>query len=1029
MSGNTETRNAVIYINGVEVNNTLRSIQAQAKILNSEIALLSRGSAAYNAKAAQIANVNGILNKHKTQVSGISKSWENIKQNAVGTIGQLGVMLAGAAIVGGLGGLITKSAELADAITGVRRTTGLTEAQMDQLQSKFKEFNTRTPRKELLALAEEAGKQGKTTVDSVALFVDEMNKAQMSLGGDLGTSTITSLGKLTTIFDISSLKIGNAIKAIADSSIASAPYQVDFMMRTAGVAKTVDITADALLGYGATLENLGQSQEVSATAINQFLLKMTSNTEKFGAIAGFTAGELTKLIGEEGTNVGFVAFLEKLKSSSVGTSDLINKLNNLGLDGTRNAAVLLSLANNTSLLATQQEIAKKAIGETTLVMEGYNQANTNFAANWEKFMKQVGGWFISNPISQGFLRLVENIISTRTETEKMTDEWISNTAALQEVEKNVQPLVEEYNRLNSKQDKSREEQLKLNQTIRDIAILLPSAVSKWDEYGNAIDISTSKVTQHIAAEKELLRLKHVDAVKNAFEDIDALITQITYKTAELKSGQTTSYTSGSGASATSTAMSKAQMDKLRSDIDQAKGEIVDTYILIETQLGQTLSVADQMNMQLYGMTSTGIQLSAKYFSSVAEDATTTAATFVVKTEEQIAAEQAAAEALKQSSEKRKETTASLNKFIKSKIDELAKNRMSADEQEIQSIRDSYAEQILLAQGHKQQLAEMNALMEQEIQTKRIEQNATLLNDQAELSQELWLLLQTETLQGEAQIDQQFEAIYANMVKLHLDTTSNLKDFYRAWEQAKDEYYRKIKEKDIKAAQDSLDTQRKARQDAQKERDKAENNTLALENRKIEAQERYNESVFMSGVAAVENAKTQKEAIKGVINAVRDAIKARIMEAVAEAVASALSSVPFPFNIALATLAGAGASALFDKLIPQFATGTDNAPAGLKLVGEEGPELIYDNGGYGILPNNQTMEVLKSKSGNTYNYNNSVLNGNQSSTNSQDLTLHELMRELIHTTQNERYIVLPYSTLDKFQDELNRLNSLKFKGGR
>ena len=45
-------------------------------------------------------------------------------------------------------------------------------------------------------------------------------------------------------------------------------------------------------------------------------------------------------------------------------------------------------------------------------------------------------------------------------------------------------------------------------------------------------------------------------------------------------------------------------------------------------------------------------------------------------------------------------------------------------------------------------------------------------------------------------------------------------------------------------------------------------------------------------------------------------------------------------------------------VPQFAKGTKRAPAGFKWVGEEGPELINDNGGYAIMTNKDSMDLLK-----------------------------------------------------------------------
>lgn len=74
------------------------------------------------------------------------------------------------------------------------------------------------------------------------------------------------------------------------------------------------------------------------------------------------------------------------------------------------------------------------------------------------------------------------------------------------------------------------------------------------------------------------------------------------------------------------------------------------------------------------------------------------------------------------------------------------------------------------------------------------------------------------------------------------------------------------------------------------------------------------------------------------------VRAYIQQGVAAAVAKALSSLPFPFNLAAGAAAGGIAAALFTNLIGKigvkgFASGTRDAPGGLALVGERGPELV------------------------------------------------------------------------------------------
>jgi TP901 family phage tail tape measure protein len=955
-----ESRNAVIYINGTEVNNTMRSIEAHARKLRGAMVDLTRGTDEYERKVLELRNTNKIIAQHRQAVSGVSDSWAGVTNKLKGWGSMLMGYLGGTAIIGGMRSLIQKNVELSDAQTAVQRTTQLNDKQVQELEKRFSEFNTRTPRLELLKLAEEAGKQGKNTVDSVATFVDEMNKAKIALGGDLGEGTIESLGKLTTIFDTSSLKIGNAIKAIADNSIASAPYQVDFMMRTAGVANTVKITADELLGYGAVLENLGQNQEVSGTAINQFLLKLTSNTEEFGNIAGFAKGELSQLIGEKGTNAGFVAFLEKLKGSSTGTQDLIQKLNDLGLDGTRNAAVLLTLANNTELLAKQQVIAKENIGETTLVMDSYNKSNSNFAANWQIFMKNVGAFFMNSQVGQGFIRLVGNLVDVRTEAQKTTDAFKSQKASVKAMEKEIIPLRDRYIELQSIAHRNKEEQTELDKIIATISSKLPDAVTKWNKYGNAIAISTEKINQSIAAQKEQERLLNADAISDSYSEIENLIRQIDILNAKKKAGVVNTTTSGSGMSGTSRALTKEELSKLAVEADQLKAKLVKNYTEIEATLGQTLSVADQLTMQLYGVTSTGVNLTSGYFNQVTEKATTAATVTENATDAIIDNTDA--------TEKNNET--------KTKATDIIAENKNAVDKYVDSMQ--------------------------------------AINEQVDA------VINSEYEQGLQDIDTKFIALVGYATQYGY----SVEDVINAWATAiinfKKEMAGARAESGLMAesfaAMQKKVSKQKAASDAESKKTDEE---------KQQAKESYIETTLQAGAAAVESAENEKEAIKNVITTIREAIKQRIMQAIAEAIAGALATVPFPFNIILATTAGAAASALFDQVVPGFKDGTENAPRGWKLVGEEGPELIYDNGGYGIMPARETANQLNWMNGSGYRIN--ANNAGNGGGNNYDFSI--LIREVVELKKisaRNRHVIFPDQTVKKFDDRLDLLTKMNTK---
>lgn len=100
-------------------------------------------------------------------------------------------------------------------------------------------------------------------------------------------------------------------------------------------------------------------------------------------------------------------------------------------------------------------------------------------------------------------------------------------------------------------------------------------------------------------------------------------------------------------------------------------------------------------------------------------------------------------------------------------------------------------------------------------------------------------------------------------------------------------------------------------------------------------------------------------------------QARIQEAIMNGAAAVIKSIatlgpPVPPNVpgilgvaSAILLTGINIARIAATPPPRFAKGTKKAPAGMKLVGEEGPELINDAGGYEIIPHKRTVEILNS----------------------------------------------------------------------
>ncbi|MGN7786807.1 phage tail tape measure protein [Niabella sp. 22666] len=376
-----------------ELQPSLKDTETAARKLRNELKAMSETDAGFAEKVEQLKEANSELEAYKEKLGLIKDAQKSFAEEA--SVTATGVLMADAIegvfdkVKESLTDVVEKTAKLSDEFSDIRKTTGLEKEEINQLNKDLSKIDTRTSREELRKLAEEGGKLGKEGVEDIRSFVEEADKIKVALGEDLGENALTDIAKTSQIFRVEMLNIASAINEVGASSVASETYSVDFLKRMAGVAPTVRLTAQEVLGYSAALEGAGQTQEVAATALNTFMLDFVKGAEDFGKAAGFARGELSQMINEKGTNEAFLTWLQNLRDLNPEADKFLLKLSDLGVDAARGSNVLLALANNIGTVRDQQEIAGKAIQSTSSIMDEFNEKNNNAAATLDKMKKQL----------------------------------------------------------------------------------------------------------------------------------------------------------------------------------------------------------------------------------------------------------------------------------------------------------------------------------------------------------------------------------------------------------------------------------------------------------------------------------------------------------------------------------------------------------------------------------------------------------------------------------------------------------------
>jgi TP901 family phage tail tape measure protein len=498
--------------------------------LRNELSRMSEDAPGYAAKFAAFQAATAEFNRMKSNITGVRAAAKSlvseIKTIALGVVVGNTIQTAVQAIAGYVTGIVSRSAKLSDELTDIEKTTGLTTQQVQKLNSELTRIDTRTSNSELRALAKEAGKLGKESVEDIRKFVEEADKIKVALGEDLGEEAITKLGKLSNIFKVDMINIASAINEIGNASEASESFQVDFLNRLAGVGPTARLSADELLGYGAALETLGQTAEVSGTALNQFFLEFVRDTEKFGKVAGFAKGELSKFVQDQGTNAAFIEFLRRLKETSGTNEQLARNLQKLNIDGTRGASVFLALANNIERVASQQQIANAAIKDGSSIVNEFNKRNNNLAAELDKLGKRLSSAFNSSAFASGLKNVAESINDVLEPGSELVRQLDRQQAKVADLEANLNPLTKRYNELKGQVRLNADESVELFSVMEEIVRIVPEAGIKWNEYGQVLDISTGKVEDAIKAQKRLALALNREAIEDLKTEIAKAQNQI-----------------------------------------------------------------------------------------------------------------------------------------------------------------------------------------------------------------------------------------------------------------------------------------------------------------------------------------------------------------------------------------------------------------------------------------------------------------------------------------------------------------------
>lgn len=928
---NRYTRRINLYINGKEVRNDIGSIQKAMYKLRNEQRYMTLGSKEYEAQTKKIKYLKSIIDRHNASLRKTGERWFSLKNIAAGFnkyFAMFGTFIAGfTGIALGLKKTISQFAEFDDKLADVMKTTGMTKNEVKELNEKLKLLDTRSAQQELLDLARVGGKLGITGKENLLGFVKAADQIKIALSEDLGDNienSIRELGKLSDVFKINEqygiedalLKIGSAINSLGAASTANEPFMVEFTKRVAGIAPSADISIDKVLGLAATLDQLGQTSEVSSTVYSQVVPNMFKDTATYASIAGMSVNDFNKIL-ESDANEAFIKLLEGLNSNKGGLREMALKLQELGLKGKRSISVLGVLANNTKLLREQQAFANQEFIKGTSLTEEFNTKNNTAQATLEKYRKAL--FNISVELGETLLPVLT--MSTRgmsylIKALNIIIPWLIKYRKVIAVLTTI--IAAHYSRLALLWVLEKARNITMVQSAAATRIMIAltgkatmaqkrllvttrllNTATKSTPWGLIISLLAGAAAAYFT-----FRNKVADAVKeqNEFNEVlktgNELLAQ--NKTLEERASIAKN-------------LSKEQLQNLKTDLQYQIKTEEDFHATLLQKLKKRLSEDEKLSQLNENLKTENLSEEQKERIQIA----------IGNRKVQVARE------LEEENKGNQQRLKNLKSHLEEVNSELESKGGDKDTDFLGTNNFEDAKKALQSAN----ITEINLLKEKLLQKKITEQqfrdeqytlelaHLTAMRELYRSHGEDFINIEGQIIDKKIAWQQQFD----KMMKLSEDVSQKITNDERQMfidiDREMQEHIDNVAEQGEKETEKYIDNQAK--------REKAEKRAYEIRM----------DNASRSGEMMAENAETVEEAGRAILNSIRQQIKAYIAEAVAVQATKALKNVPFPFNIAAAAAAGATTTFLFNKLIPEFSdggftgTGGKFEPAGIVHKGE------------------------------------------------------------------------------------------------
>ena len=349
----------------------------------------------YNNAVAQMQRTEGQLKRVTQAIKDQQNPWKNLGKNLesasqkfkafgdrASEFGRAYTMRVTAPIVAGGTAAFKAAMDFESAFAGVRKVLDASEAEFDELARGIREMAKEIPASavEIAGVAEAAGQLGISKE-----HILEFTRTMIDLGETTNLSAeqaATEFARFANIVGMSQEdfdRLGSVVVELGNNLATTESEIISMAMRLAGAGTQIGLSEAQIMSFAAALSSVGIEAEAGGSAFSRVMINIANevhtngkNLQKFAKIAGMSSKEFVDAFKNDAAGA-IMAFIRGLGKMSKEGENVFGVLEELGLSEIRVRDALLRASEASDVFTDSLEIGSKAWKENTALTKEAEQ--------------------------------------------------------------------------------------------------------------------------------------------------------------------------------------------------------------------------------------------------------------------------------------------------------------------------------------------------------------------------------------------------------------------------------------------------------------------------------------------------------------------------------------------------------------------------------------------------------------------------------------------------------------------------------